>query len=317
MSVPPELPVETNQQGEPAQAANSIFCTACGNENPRTRGACLICYSYLCEEGHGLACPACGHDNDEEALFCQACGNPFSAGARRVPGLVETALSVLQGGVASLTEGEEHEEYEEGFYEEEEAVDELAPESAPPEPAPVVAAEPVAEYEDEDDDTMGMPPRALDLQDEPVPAAPVAAAAAIEDEVDEFAPPPPLPGMIEDDVIAPPAPPPVMMDDEDDDGVVQAPAPPPVDFGLDEVMPDTDIPAAAALPEPPAVPAVVEEPAPVADEAGETAPAEATVEAGEVAPGLVDPLAQASAETADEDFGDWSLDFNGDDSSSS
>jgi hypothetical protein len=293
--------VDTNLASGESRTSNTIFCSSCGNENPLSRGACLICYSYLREEGHGLPCPACAHDNEKEAQFCQACGNPFSAGVRRVPGLVESALTVLQGGVAALTEGEEHEEYEEGFYEEgeeEESLGGVMPESVAAAPVPVAAMEPEESYEA--DDAMGMPPSALDLQEEPAAVtAEFVPPPPLEEEEEVYAPPPP-PGLIEEgeEFTAPPA----MMAEEDDDEV-RPPAPPPMVFGLDEALPEIAAEAPAAAPPPP--PPVVEE-----------APAEPEPVPGEVAPGLVDPLAAASAATEDEDFGDWSLDFAEEDKSS-
>lgn len=300
MGAPPELPVDTNQPGGESRTSNTIFCSSCGNENPLSRGACLICYSYLREEGHGLPCPACAHDNAKEAQFCQACGNPFSAGARRVPGLVESALAVLQGGVAALTGGEEHEEYEEGYYEEgeeEESFGDLAGASVAAAPAPVAAVEPEVGYED--DDAMGMPPSALDLQEAPPAVTAAFVPPPLEEKEEVYAPPPPA--MIEEseEFTAPPPPPAVMM--EEDDNTVRPPAPPPVVLGLDEVLPEVAAEAPVAAPPPMMAEETLAEPEP--------APAEK-------APGLVDPLAQASAETEDEDFGDWSLDFAEDDKSS-
>lgn len=249
----------------------TVYCNACGAENPTARGACLLCYALLHEPGHGLPCPACGHDNPKDAQFCSACGNPFAAGANRVPGLVDSALAVLHGGVAALTaHGEE--EYEEEDYlggmgaPEEGHEEALAEPVAAPPPAPVAPA-PAPEL---DEDMMGMPPSALDLEEAAPPPPPPAPAPAAPAPVEEFVPPPAAPlSLEEEDMIAPPPPP----------GVEElvAPAAPP--------------PAPPAAPAPPAHAQAAAEPA------------------AETGTGLIDPLAQASAESADEDFGDWSLEF--------
>ncbi|NPV46747.1 MAG: zinc ribbon domain-containing protein [Armatimonadetes bacterium] len=233
----------------------TVFCSNCGAENPATRGACLLCYACLGEAGGGLPCPACGHDNSKDARFCSNCGNPFAAGATRVPGLVESALAVLHGGVAGLTA--RHEEEEEdylgglgGISEEEAHEAYVAPPPAPAAPPPVEEEEVV------------MPPSALDLQEA---AAPPPAAAVVADEEDELPPPPP--------------PAAVGLEDED----FELPPPPP--------------PAAAFTPEAPATPKPAAKPAEIKESADLSAA------------GLIDPLAQASAEAEEEDFGDWSLDF--------
>lgn len=233
----------------------TVYCSNCGAENPATRGACLLCYACLGQVGGGLPCPACGHDNAKDARFCSDCGNPFAPGATRVPGLVESALAVLQGGVAALTarHDQEEEDYLGGLggISEEEAQETYA---APP-PAPV--APPPVEEE------VAMPPSALELQEAAAPPPP--APAVVADEEDELPPPPP----------------PAAIGLEEEDFELPPPPPPAAAF----------TPAAPAPPKPAAEPAEIKESADLS------------------AAGLIDPLAQASAEAGDEDFGDWSLDF--------
>lgn len=265
----------------------TIFCNHCGAENPTGRGACLLCFRYLQEPGHGLPCPACGHDNPKEAQFCAGCGAPFAAGASRIPGLVDSALAVLHGGVAALTSHDE--EYaEEDFLggldahqgEEEAYAEPAAPVAPAPAPAPAPEPEPIADM-DED----FMPPSALDLQ--------AAAAPPVVEE--EFVPPPPPVAVAEPAPLAPA----VIVGDDDDD--MMPPPPPP---GLEVLEGGAPVAAAPAAPEP--APAA---PPPPAAPAAHAAPAEPHEQTEAEAAGLIDPLAQASEEFGDEDFGDWSLDF--------
>ncbi len=245
-----------------AVATNVTYCGQCGQENPARRGACLMCFTPLRQEGTGQNCAHCGTENPRELRFCQHCGNPFDPAATRPPTALELALNVLQGGVAALTAGEEPEAY----YEEEESgflggapAEALAemeePLAPPPSAAPVTATPAYAEP--------AVPPSALSLQEEALemaPPPPPAAAPPAELAEEEFAPPPPPPGLVEEaeEEFAPPPPPP----------------------GLEEE---------AAPPPPPPAPSVE----PVAAIPG----------------GIVDPLAQASAEAEDEDFGDWTLEI--------
>ncbi len=241
----------------------TVYCSHCGAENPARRGACLLCYAYLGHIGGGLPCPACGYDNPRDNRFCASCGNPFAAGATRIPGLVESAVAVLQGGVAGLTA--RHEEEEEdylgglgGVSEEEAEAAYVAPPPVPVAPAPAPA--PAVEEEE-----FVMPPSALDLQEASEPPPPPPAVAVAADDEDDFAPPPP--------------PAAVGLEDED----FETPPPPPA--------------ATVFAPEAPAAPKAAAPPAKIEESAD--------LEAA----GLIDPLAQASAEAGDEDFGDWSLDF--------
>lgn len=206
-----------------AVAANVTFCGQCGQENPSFRGACLICFAPLRQEGRGQTCTQCGAENPRELRFCQHCGTPFDPTVTRPPTTLELAINVLQGGVAALTAGREPEAY----YEEEEsgflggapaeALAEMEEPLAPPPSAPAAApayAEPA------------VPPSALSLQEEalemapPPPPATAPPAAALEEE--EFAPPPPPPGLVEEatEEFAPPPPPPGLEEES-------APPPPP------------------------------------------------------------------------------------------
>jgi hypothetical protein len=272
----------------------TVYCASCGAENPSARGACLLCYAVLHAPGGGLPCPACGHDNVKEGRFCASCGAPFAPGASRVPGLVDSALAVLHGGIANL--GPDHDLHAEeedflGGMAEEPAV-QAAPAVAPP---AFVAPAPAAEL---DDEMLHMPPSALDLQEAAATPAPLAASRPVAAE--DFAPPPPPAAsrpVAAPQPVAPMAPAaPISLDDDD----MMPPPPPP---GLGEVAPAAAAPAPAA----PAAPAAK----------APAAPAAAAATSGSLdGAGLIDPLAQAAAEAgSDEDFGDWSLEFPADNKS--
>ena len=272
----------------------TVYCGSCGAENPSARGACLLCYAVLQAPGGGLPCPACGHDNLEEGRFCASCGAPFAPGASRVPGLVESAVAVLQGGIASLGPDQDRGGEEEDF------LGGLAEEPAlpafPAVASPAIVAPTPMPAAELDDDMLHMPPSALDLQEAaamPPPAAPTFASQPLPE--DDFAPPPPPAAP---QPVAPAAPAaPILLDDDD----MMPPPPPP---GADDFAPAAAAPAAKAVAAP--APAAA---APAAVPAA-PAPAAATSSGTLDAAGLIDPLAQAVAEAgSDEDFGDWSLEF--------
>lgn len=131
----------------------------------------------------------------------------------------------------------------------------------------------------------------------PTPAPPPAPAPVYEE--DEMGMPPRALDVAEP-AIAPPPPPPAAPEFEEEEFL---PPPPPPGLIEEEVVP-------AAPPPPP--PVLEEKPAPAAPPPA--APGASHTDSGG---GLVDPLAQAASETADEDFGDWSLEMGDDKSSSS
>lgn len=272
------------------------YCSECGQENFAHRGACVMCFTVLHQPGSGLPCPQCGTDNPKDAQFCQNSGTALG-GKAKPKTISEAALAVLHGGVAALTaDGEEDEE---GFYEEEDEGGGFlagAPvEPTAPAPPPVPVAPPPAPappvYAEEEDLDLG-PKVTLDGDDAPAPVAAAVAEGVLTPDEDEmadlFAAPPPPPAVDDEEDFAPP-PPPGIVEEED-----FAPPPPPgVDDEDDFAPPPPALEEDEVFATPAAAPAA---PAPAAE-----APAPpAAPDAGE-----------------DEDFGDWSLDMEGDKSSSS
>ena len=275
-------PTDVQDDGSGDSTEKTVFCSHCGAENPGKRAACLMCFSFIKESGTGLSCPSCGHENDKEANYCQACGHPLSADAQRLPTTQETIDQLIESGAVVVAAGFAAADDEGLGYEEAEGfdLDEMA--SMEPAEEAEFAEELPGGEEDMSSvelDALGMPPSALDLAPEAPPAAAPEPVAEEEDLDADFA----LPGL-------PP----------DDDFLGEDAAPPPPPPGAEEIE-DFDL----APPPPPPV-----EEAPAEAPAAKPAPAREEHEATEAEKaGIIDPLAQASEEAEDEDFGDWSLDF--------
>ena len=81
-----------------------LYCISCGYDNPTTRGACLMCSSYLLSTEAGRACTNCAAHNPRKAHFCRDCGTPLEPGAIAFATARELAAKVLEavGGVGPV-----------------------------------------------------------------------------------------------------------------------------------------------------------------------------------------------------------------------
>ncbi len=143
-------------------AVSEQYCSQCGYPNASTRGACLICYSFLRPEPGGHTCPSCQANNARLASFCVQCQNPLAPGViplQKPSATLDTVVVAAAPPVAT----------------------------APPQAAPEFdLGEEAAEFVEE-----GAPPpppaEVFDLG--PPPPAPAVEVTGLE------APPPPLPGV--------------------------------------------------------------------------------------------------------------------------
>ncbi len=144
------------------------YCTRCGYSNDAGRGACLMCYTYLDDSGHGsVVCPNpnCSIENDQDALFCAFCGTALVEDAPSpVPGLVAAALAIIEATGGEVSD----DEYEEEFDEEEMTEEERAEfEQFKAQQTDVDSAAPAqpATVADEEEDEEFAPPSALTLEE--------------------------------------------------------------------------------------------------------------------------------------------------------